>query len=338
MKRISFWHTFLTAGLILLPLAPGFLPDFEPCAEPAQGGIDPEKLHSIIPRDAKPVLVIDGTGDNPALTFTEGPTWMNGSLYFSNIHWKAKRGTPGLHVLRPDGSCIPLNGEVMTEGSMPLPNGNLVVCDMGGRRVIEMTPLGGIVRTLADSCEGLPIGAPNDLITDMKGGIYFTQPDRTHEAGNAVYYIRPDGTVVRVTGRNEFTNPNGCVLSGDGSLFFLGDYSETTIHVFDVGADGTLSNKRLFANVLLPEGGVTVTKRPMSNADGMTIDRKGNIYIATRMGIQVFDSSGALIGVIVFPKQPAHCVFGGEDISVLYALCEDQIYTIQTTMQGLRYP
>ena len=163
------------------------------CQEEKSPVPHPEKYYTIIPSDTRPILVVDGSSGENGLTFTEGPSWMNGKLYFSNIHWKGKRGWQGFHVLNPDGTWEALNREVQTEGTTPLPNGNLAICDMSGRRIIEMTPHGGIVRTLADSCEGIPIGTPNDLITDAKGGIYFTQPGRTKQAGNAVYYITPQG-------------------------------------------------------------------------------------------------------------------------------------------------
>ncbi len=299
---------------------------------------DPDAIYSIIYRDDQPRLVIDGTGDSPGLTFTEGPSWMNGTLYFSNILWRGKRGSIGLHAFMPDGSCVSLNSTLNTEGSTPLPNGNLAVCDLGGCRIIEMSPGGRYVRTLADSCGGIPLGRPNDVITDTIGGIYFTEPFKTELTGNAVFYITPEGTTKRVTGWNEFTNPNGCVLSADGGTFYLGDYVDYTIWAFDVASDGTLTNKRAFARVR-GEGETDANGRPLrSNADGMTIDRDGHLYVATRIGIQVFSPDGGLTGIITLPKQPAHCVFGGENLSILYAFCCDQVYAVRTKRVGWMYP
>jgi gluconolactonase len=299
---------------------------------------NPESIYSIIYRDTEPELVVDGTGDSPGLTFTEGPSWMNGTLYFSNILWKGSNGRVGLHALLPDGSCVSLNDEVKTEGSTPLPNGNLAVCDLGSRRIIEMSPAGEVVRVLADSCEGIPLGPPNDVTTDTKGGIYFTEPFSTELTGNAVFYITPQGEVKRVTGWNEFSNPNGCVLSADGSTFYLGDYLDYTIWEFDINPDGTLTGKSPFATVRGREPD-PATGRPLKScADGMAIDRDGNLYVATRIGIQVFSPNGGFIGIITLPKQPAHCVFGGDDLSDLYTFCRDQVYAVRTKMRGWQYP
>lgn len=299
----------------------------------------PDKFNSILPCNARPKLVVDGSGDSESgFSFIEGPSWMNGKLYFSNIIWGVKRGEQGLHVLNPDGTVEALNSKVKTEGSSPLQNGNFAICDMGNYSIIEMTPLGKVVRTLADSCNGNPLGEPNDLITDTRGGIYFTQPKVNNLPGNAVYYINPERKVIRVTGWSEFDSPNGCVMSPDGSKFYLGDFHKTTVWMFDVNEDGTFSNKRPFGEVIRGEKVQNNDNRSSICVDGMTIDRAGNLYISTSTGIQVFDRTGVLIGVIVYPKRIVHCVFGGEDMSTLYALTKDQIYSLQTKVKGFQYP
>lgn len=297
-----------------------------------------EKFQTIISGNARPRVVYDGVNSEPGIAFTEGPSWINGALFFSNLYYLSKRGKEGLHVLKPDGTIELLNNKIRTEGTMLLPNGNLAVCDLGNSSIIEMTMQGYLVRTLADSCDGNPLGRPNDLITDKKGGIYFTQPNANKLPGNAVYYLNPEGNVIRVTEWNEFTNPNGCVLTPDDSKFFLGDYYEPTIWVFDVNEDGTLSNKRSFAQVIIEDSPLITDRTPLSRADGMTIDRSGNLYVATKIGIQVFDSSRELIGIIGFPALTSHLVFGGEDMSTLYVTCKEHIFAIQTKMKGYQYP
>ena len=42
----------------------------------------PEKFHSIIPSDAVPELVAGGSESDEGLSMTEGPSWLNGKLYF----------------------------------------------------------------------------------------------------------------------------------------------------------------------------------------------------------------------------------------------------------------
>ncbi len=103
----------------------------------------------------------------------------------------------------PDGTYRTISKGLQTNGLMPLANGNLAVCDMFGHRIVEMTVKGKIVRTLAASFDGKTLDGPNDLVADAKGGLYFTDPQFTAEAknfqpGRAVYYIKPDGKVIRV--------------------------------------------------------------------------------------------------------------------------------------------
>ncbi|MDH3281077.1 MAG: SMP-30/gluconolactonase/LRE family protein, partial [Gammaproteobacteria bacterium] len=140
--------------------------------------------HAIIPEDAEVELLADGAVTEPGLNFTEGPAWVNGKLYFSNMYFEADfTGDPARSAvveMDPDGSYRYINsGQMQANGIIPAANGNLVVADMFGNRVIEMTTAGEVVRTLADSFDGTSIDGPNDLVMDASGGIYFTDPQFT---------------------------------------------------------------------------------------------------------------------------------------------------------------
>jgi len=304
-----------------------------------------EKFHAIIPRDTEPVLVYDGSSQEPRLGVTEGPSWMDGKLYFTNINFTKNREGSGMYVFNPDGSCK-LIKNIFAVGTKPISNGNLAVCyievvnGIPIGKVVEMTADCEIVRTIADSCDGIPFSMPNDLVTDKKGGIYFTDPHSgkrgRNKLGTAVYYVNPRGKVLRLTEWNEHRFPNGCVLSPDDKKFYLNDDTET-VWVFDVNGDGTLTNKRPFSRLILHKR--QRGKNPqLSKSDGMTFDRNGNLYVTSEIGIQVFDKIGNFLGVIHFPKFASNCVFGGHDLSILYVTCRDQIYSIQTNVKGYQYP
>ena len=250
-------------------------------------------------------------------------------------------------ILEPGGQCKISKENVFLVGTTPLGNGNLAACyttkegdDFIGR-IAELTPESKVIRIIADSCDDIPFGIPNDLITDSRGGLYFT--DRLggkyglNKLGTAVYYVNAQGKVIRLTDWNEHPYPNGCVVSADNTRFFLNDETET-VWVFDINKDGSLSNKRPFASLVIPKEDPDSKYAGKSLADGMEIDQSGNLFVASAAGIQVFNRNGSLLGIIEFPKIPSNLAFGGDDLSVLYTTCRDRIYSIKTNTKGYRYP
>ena len=311
--------------------------------------------HSIIPEDAKLELVVDGKKTKPGLTFTEGPKWMNGKVYFSNMYFDQNFGADpkksSTVELEPGGSYRYITeGKMQTNGLYPYKNGDLVVCDMMGHRVVEMTTKGEVVKVIADKYDGKSIDGPNDVITDAKGGVYFTDPQFTMEAkkfqpGRAVYYVSPDGKTTRLTKPNEFAMPNGILLSPDGKTLYINNcYDDETwypvkseknnfIWAYDVNADGTISNGRKFAKLFLIAE-VLDRKGRSSSADGMAIDKQGNIYVGTYYGVQIFNNKGAFVGMINLPSFPVSLCFGDADMKTLYIVSYSKVFKIRTNMEG----
>ena len=141
-------------------------------------------------------------------TFGEGPTWLKGTLYFSDMFfqnpaagdWTGSPARSRLIAMTPDGQSRVLARGMQTNGTIAAANGNLLVCDMFGHRVIEVDPATGrVVRVVLDKVDGKRIDGPNDLVMDAKGGFYVTDPQFTPDAqksqpGKQVYYVAPDGT------------------------------------------------------------------------------------------------------------------------------------------------
>ena len=148
---------------------------------------------------------------------------------------------------------------MQSNGTIAARNGNLLVCDMFGHRVVEVDPATGrVVRVVLDKVNGKPIDGPNDLVMDAKGGLYITDPQFTPEPqksqpGKQVYYLAPDGTARVVIGPGEFAMPNGVELSPDGKTLYVNNTwaqpGEHFVWAYDVSDDGSLSNKRQFARV-----------------------------------------------------------------------------------------
>jgi gluconolactonase len=310
---------------------------------------------AIIPDNAKLELLVDGKKTNPGLNFSEGPKWMNGKIYFSNMYFdqnfNASPKKSSTVELDPNGSYRNITeGKMQTNGLYPYKNGNLLVCDMMGHRLVEMTTKGEVVKVIADKYDGKQIDGPNDVITDAKGGVYFTDPQFTMEPvksqpGRAVYYVSPEGKVTRLTQPNEFAMPNGILLSPDGKTLYINNcYDDESwypvksekdnfIWAYDVNADGTIINGRKFAKLFLAET-VLDRKGRSSSADGMAIDKQGNIYAATYSGVQIFNAKGEFVGMINLPSFPVSLCFGDNDMKTLYIVSYSKVYKIRTNMEG----
>jgi gluconolactonase len=311
--------------------------------------------HEIIPEDAEIRTVIDGATQGPGLNFTEGPKWFKGKLYFSNMYfdtnWNGDPAKSSTVEMDPDGKYRYIQkGKMMTNGIMPMANGNLAVCDMFGHRIIEMTTSGNVVRTLVSQYNGVRIDGPNDLAIDAKGGIYFTDPqfiaDKPMQPGKQVFYRKPNGDIALIAGPGEFGQPNGIVLSPDGKTLYVNNTfhdanhksdAENYLIAYDVKDDGTVSNRRRHGELRLTENVLDAQERSTS-ADGMTVDTEGNIYVATFAGVQIVNPAGKNIGTIHFPVFPVSICFGGEDMKTLYVAAYNKIYSIRTNKTGLKYP
>ena len=220
----------------------------------------------IVAPGTKPQKLSDG------FTFTEGPTWLKGQLYFSDMFfqnpaagdWTGSPAKSRLIAMTPDGKWRVLSRGMQSNGTIAAANGNLLVCDMFGHRVVEIDPRSGrVVRVVLDKVGGKPIDGPNDLVMDAKGGLYVTDPQFTPEAkksqpGKQVYYVAPDGNAKVVIGPGEFAMPNGVELSPDGKTLYVNNTwaqpGENFVYAYDVAEDGSVSNKRQFAKLnLTPE-------------------------------------------------------------------------------------
>jgi gluconolactonase len=313
-----------------------------------------QALHAqIVAPGEKPKKLAEG------FTFTEGPTWLKGKLYFSDMWFKDHKagdwtGSPArsrLIVMEPDGKYRVLSSGMQSNGTLAARNGNLIVCDMFGHRVVEMDPsTGRVVRTVLDKIDGKPIDGPNDLVMDAKGGLYITDPQFTPETmksqpGKQVYYVAPDGTAKVVIGPGEYAMPNGVELSPDGKTLYVNNTwsqpGENFVWAYDVAEDGSLANKRQFAMLSLTPEVLAATNpadRFDSRADGTAVDMDGRYYVATNSGVQIFLPDGTSVGTIWVPQYPVSITFGGPDNDVLYLVGESSVWSIQTKVRGFRHP
>ena len=184
---------------------------------------------------------------------------------------------------------------------------------------------------LAGNFEGKPFGRPNDLVVDKKGGIYFSDAGGQNSVPGmdpSVYYIQPDGKVVRVI---EDIRPNGVQLSPDEKTLYAVHTTNEYVLAFDVQPDGTLTNRRNFAKH--PE----VTRngdQVRSGADGLAVDAAGRLYVATVAGVSVYGTNGAILGTIPLSRSPQNLAFAGPDKKTLYVVGRGVAFKVSMLAEG----
>ena len=265
------------------------------------------------------------------LQFTEGPTPdAAGALYFTDI--PAER----IYKLTDDEKLeVFLTPSNRANGLMIDGGGRFFACQMGGK-LVQIDPVSKETTTLADKFGDAPFNAPNDLVIDSTGGIYFTDPRFGAETPlpqkvEALYYRAADGTVTRL--HESDVAPNGVILSPDEKTLYVVPSMSKTMLAFSVEAPGKLGAATKFCEVAQPENA-----ERESGGDGLTVDAKGNVYITTDLGIQVFSPKGEALGIISLPELPANCAFGGESLNVLYATARTSVYKIPIEATGWRFP
>ena len=132
------------------------------------------------------------------------------------------------------------------------------------------------------------------------------------------------------TAAGGINKPNGISLSADQHFLIVSEYGGTNVWTFVVSPDGSLHSGERYMTLRTPAG------RSDSGGDGMTTDSQSRCYVTSHAGIQMFDWTGRLGGVIAKPSDKA-CVsvaFGGADREYLYACASDKVFRRRTLVQG----
>ena len=270
----------------------------------------------------------------------EGPLWWQEDqrLLFSEVRgsrrWQWSAGEGVSLVQEPTNNANGLTRD---------PQGRLVMCEMGARRVSRVEHDGSIT-VIASSYHGRPLNRPNDVVVKSDGGIYFTDPGGpapdTDLDFSGVYRVSPDFSVINLLVR-DYVLPNGLAFSPDESVLYINDSlglhvdndmfrSIGFIDAFDVRPNGMLANRRRFCDLRGEGTGIP---------DGMKVDVEGNVYCTGPGGVWIMDTAGRHLGTILTEvEHTTNIAWGGDDWRTLYITTFETLARIELKIPGVPVP
>jgi len=296
-------------------------------------------LDAIVPPNPKIFKLAEG------FKFIEGPIWVRdgGYLLFSDPNNNT------IYKYTPDGQVtvfreksgydradIAEYGQPGSNGLTLDREGRLTINEHGNRRVTRLEKDGRLT-VLADRYEGKRLNSPNDLVYKSDGSLYFTDPpfglpkfydDPRKELAYSGVFRLAGGTLQLVS--KDLIGPNGLAFSPDERYLYVDnwDIKKKVVMRYDVNADGTLSNSRIFFDM---------TGAPGEEAlDGLKVDQQGNLYVSGPGGLWIISSEGKHLGTIKAPKLPANFAWGDEDGRTLYMTARTGLYRMRLNIPGIR--
>jgi sugar lactone lactonase YvrE len=243
---------------------------------------------------SEPKVLLAGLG------IPESPRWHEGRLWFCN--WIERQ----VVAVGLDGEA-----EVMTTrdpGSHPmgysidwLPDGRLLVT---GDKLRRQEPDGSMAVHAEQRA--------NEIVVDGRGNIYLNGADFDFVAGappkpGYIKLVTPDGQLRQVAGDIQF--PNGMVITPDDRTLIISESFASRLTAFDIDVGGGLSNRRVFAEGLAP--------------DGICLDAEGAVWASAGMSSAVrVAEGGQVLQRIELPENraPFALMLGGPDRRTLFIM------------------
>ena len=311
----------------------------------------PNKLDCVL-EPGEPKLLATG------FHFTEGPLWQSpspdhpdGALYVSDvddaIHYLVDARTGEKEMLREnDGGA---NGATYDL------QGRVVWCEQDVYRVVQREHDGSWT-VLAAEYNGVRLNRSNDVVGRSDGSLYFSDPqflmdpDDRLIGTSSVFRIDPEGALHQAG--TDMPHPNGLAFSPDELLLYVSNTRPNPhMYVYEVAADGSLSNGREFAEMPYVPGGPdegdtfiahSGAERPIGERggvpDGLKVDTSGRVFSTGPGGCWVWEPDGEFLGVIETPELPANVGWGGIDFKTLYLTCRTSVYSLRVKTPGTPVP
>ncbi|MFD1798100.1 SMP-30/gluconolactonase/LRE family protein [Paracoccus aurantiacus] len=280
-----------------------------------------------------------------------GFDWLEGPVWIGDGRYLLVSDIPNDRLIRWDE----ITGETAifrqpagwSNGNARDLEGRLITCE-GGMRRVTRTEFDGSITVLADAFEGKKLNSPNDLDVAADGSVWFTDPpfqiSNFYEGEKAeqeqdhqgVYRIAPDGALSLVI--DDLQGPNGIAFSPDRATVYIVEgraQPNRLVWAYDVGADGTVSNKRQH-----------IEAQNYGALDGIACDVDGNLWCGWGStgapegdsealdGVMVFNTAGQAIGHIHLPERCANLCFGGRHGNRLFMASSHSIYAVYVNTQG----
>ena len=244
------------------------------------------------------------------IAFGESPRWHDDRLWFSD--WGAQQ------VIAVD---LEGKSEVIVHVQFPsfpmcidfLPNGHLLVVSARDGLLLCMEPDGSLV-TYAD-LTGLSDHPWNEIVVDGRGNAYINNVGFDFPGGEfapgIIALVTPDGSARRVADGVAF--PNGMVVTPDNSTLIVAESYGKKLTAFDIAADGSLSNRRVWADLA---GGVP---------DGICLDAENAVWYAdvpNKRCVRVREG-GEVLQTIDLDRGCFACALGGANKSTLFMIATE---------------
>jgi enterochelin esterase family protein len=276
-----------------------------------------EALSKVLPNEGGWELVGEGYGFTDAACGDAA-----GNFYFSDL----PKGV--LYRVDLDGKVAPwLENGPKISGMKFGPDGRLYAATQGGgaggdaKKIVAIDPRSKEIIDIATTVQ------PNDLVVSKAGWIYFTDTAAGQVIMAPISARAMSRPRVAAGGINK---PNGISLSADQKFLVVSEYGGTNAWSYVIAESGALQSGERVMDLRTPSG------RADSGGDGMTTDAESRYWITSHLGIQMFDATGRLGGVIAKPTDKG-CVsvaFGGSNRDWLYACASQQVYRRRTLTRG----